>query len=435
MEGKMSVLESIKSGLLPALVEQGKFGADQVEFIDFVCDDKMSASSSYQSTIFFGDIVTNSKAGDSCVRSIVIKTLPEHIFNNQPSGSLEWDYFLQFQNELLFYTEVIPLLTECDSDEVIAKLFPKFFHASIKRNGSSTDNILILENVQKLGFKLHDSKALIDYDHIKLTLEWLGKFHALSLVCKKRFPGRFRDVCAKISEAAWTEERIVRNPDAFYVENCKRGIRPLREDPKYRDKLREITDAIRKADLMMAKLVAPVEPLAVICLGDFCRNNIFYRCDAEGKPSDTMFFDFGTFRYASPVVDMSFFLFMNSSPEFRSLHWDEMLRTYHSALVSNPDIDIREAPTLGDVILDFRRRGLYGYVHAAFFLPYMLRRENEDEDFDWYSLSGEDLIKRNVSIGGERATGYVADIVKHMIDKQFDFKFVEIIETKFEKKL
>ncbi|CAH0389228.1 unnamed protein product [Bemisia tabaci] len=420
----MSVLQSLKSDVLPRLVGNGTFGTDKVRLIEYENDESTSAGIQYQSSVYFGNVVMETKNGDTSTQSVMIKTLPERL-SETVAWSLERHTDLQFQNELLFYSEILPLLRKCDRDGEVTRIFPKFFHGSIKPGGSSVDNIIIIENVQKLGFKHADAKVFVDYEHIKLTLEWTARFHALSYVCKKRFPREFQELGGRIQEMLWTRRRVLERWDKFYVEQGKRGILPLQNDPNYRDRLEGISTAIQEADLSMAKIVTPAEPLAVICHGDLGCNNIFYRYDSSGSPSAVIFFDFGMIRHASPVIDLSFFLLVHASPDLRSQFWEDMLSIYHSALRSNPDLGPRDFPSLEEVTVDFQRRGLYGYVHAAYWLPILLQEEELEK---WWTFTVEELIELRLRWGGERATRYVVEIVKHMIDKQFDFSFINSIQ-------
>ncbi|KAJ8868721.1 hypothetical protein PR048_030260 [Dryococelus australis] len=65
-------------------------------------------------------------------------------------------------------------------------------------------------------------------------------------------------------------------------------------------------------------LTEPEEPLAVLCLGDYNRNNAMFAYDAEGGPSFLKVLDFQLSTYSSLL------LFMSTSPEVREAHWGEL---------------------------------------------------------------------------------------------------------------
>lgn len=84
----------------------------------------------------------------------------------------------------------------------------------------------------------------------------------------------------------------------------------------------------------MRQILEPQEPTAVLCHGDFNRNNLFFRYDDSGKPVDAMVFDMATIRYGSPTFDLSFLLYMNTDSQFRDEHWDKLLDTYCASLAT-----------------------------------------------------------------------------------------------------
>ncbi|CAH0387195.1 unnamed protein product [Bemisia tabaci] len=419
----MSVLERLRSEILPKAVREKQFGHNVVKFLEFKIDKNYAAADQFASSIYFGDVILETEIGDRVTQSVVVKA--------QAGGKLADtnDLFsrnIQLHNESLFYAEILPLLCQSDPSGTISGIFPRFFYAHIV-DGNPMQDLLIFENVQKRGYKLSPWKAFNDYAHIKLSLEWLGKFHATSLVCKKKFSRQLKEVVSKMLESHWTEKKLAKD-DAFFRENCKRGILPLQNNPNYKDRLKDLSALVERANLSMAKIVAPYEPLSLICHGDFCRNNIFYEYDADGKPCAVIFFDMATLRYSSPAIDLSFYLFMNSSPEVRSDHWMEILQTYYTSLTSNPELDSGETPSFEDFQLDLRRRGFYGYAHASFFLPLMLTGKKL-EDEDWNGKDLDALIQMSLQTGGEEATRYVTKIVQFMIDQNFEFHYINDLKV------
>lgn len=79
--------------------------------------------------------------------------------------------------------------------------------------------------------------------------------------------------------------------------------------------------------------IKPKEPYAVICHGDYLRNNIAFRYDAStGLAKEAMMFDFQTMRYASPMVDLTTFMANSTGYDVRGTHFRHIFRTYHDAL-------------------------------------------------------------------------------------------------------
>jgi hypothetical protein len=168
----------------------------------------------------------------------------------------------------------------------------------------------------------------------------------------------------------------------------------------------------------------PKEPLAVLCHGDFCRNNILFRCDS-GKPCDAVRFDFQTVKYASPAIDLSLFMYLNTSSELRNQHWDDLFGEYHATLTRTlarilgcsaeellPDYGLDEFRK------DFVAHGFYGYMNCSCFLGQMSVDREDRIDFNVMCRRDvRDLTYAIVSLGGEHVSQQLADILKHLASK------------------
>lgn len=85
------------------------------------------------------------------------------------------------------------------------------------------------------------------------------------------------------------------------------------------------------------QLVAPQEPFATICHGDFLRNNVAYRYDTDnsGTPLEIMMFDYQTVRLSSPMIDLSVFLALSVFEDVRYQHFDSLFDDYCNALIES----------------------------------------------------------------------------------------------------
>ncbi|KAJ9590465.1 hypothetical protein L9F63_016496 [Diploptera punctata] len=173
----------------------------------------------------------------------------------------------------------------------------------------------------------------------------------------------------------------------------------------------------------MMELVKPKEPLAVLCHGDFCRNNILFKYE-DGKPSQVTLFDFQTVRYASPAVDLTFFCFLNTTSDFRRKHWNEMLGVYHRSLVESlADIlrssvdQVESEYSLEKIRNEFREYAFYALFLCNYFLPEMIAVPVERINHDQMAYKTfKELAEVYNKIGGDSATALVAEIVKFMAE-------------------
>lgn len=165
----------------------------------------------------------------------------------------------------------------------------------------------------------------------------------------------------------------------------------------------------------IAELLRPVEPLAVLCHGDFCRNNLLFRYDAAtGRPVGAVMLDPAQARYASPAVDLSFFLFLNTTDAARRARWDDYVTAYLAGVADVCDWP----PTVADVHAEMSAHGLYGYAHCSFFLPAMVNATPPDIDRLLMCTDDERIDLINES-GGAEADRLLASVVRHMVDRRY----------------
>lgn len=82
------------------------------------------------------------------------------------------------------------------------------------------------------------------------------------------------------------------------------------------------------------KRIQPIEPIAIICHGDYLRNNIAFRYDDDGKAIEAMMFDFQTISYSSPMMDLCTFIANSTGWEVRNKHFWAIFAAYHESLIA-----------------------------------------------------------------------------------------------------
>jgi len=155
----------------------------------------------------------------------------------------------------------------------------------------------------------------------------------------------------------------------------KRGVDQLleRSGDLYRENehLRRFNEIIGDGNNSLKRTLIPREPFSVVCHGDFNRNNVLFRYDEAGLPADVLLFDFGTPRYGSPALDLSFFLYMNTTQSLRESRLDDLLNAYCLTLAESVPFGVR-VPNKAELDSEMSKCALYGFAHALFFLPHQL---------------------------------------------------------------
>lgn len=173
----------------------------------------------------------------------------------------------------------------------------------------------------------------------------------------------------------------------------------------------------------LRQTMVPDEPLAVLCHGDFNRNNLLFLYDDDGQPVDALAFDLATVRYGSPALDLSFFLYMNTDSRTREAHWDELLDTYCATLAAavSDVADAVHVPDREQLDAEMRVRAFYGLSHMTFFVRVMMADPStmDESTQEYINADNEGVLRVLLSFGGEKATDVVADSVQHFINVSY----------------
>lgn len=303
-----------------------------------------------------------------------------------------------FHNEVLFYEKFAPNSTR----------YPRCFYAYEDVLNWKMSSI-VTENVETMGFKMCPQAFNIPMEYIMAGVREIAKFHATGYAMKTNQSAKFFSIVDSIEESRyfpgeWNETTI------NYI--SPRPINYLRKnnyDSTFCDKMGEHLS--RAFQTVMLDAVKPCEPLAVLCHGDFTRNNIFYRqIDSQ---LEGMLIDFAMLRYSSPAIDLSTFLYISCSAEDICDNFNDIFKAYHSELIDylqKLGIDEVDAYSYDKMLVDYKRRAMFGYIIALFFIP----AQRGLVTVDLTSESADDLRRFNentMKAGGDELSKEFADLL------------------------
>lgn len=339
----------------------------------------------------------------------------------------------QFKNEVTFYKEVIVefmkfLSNSNQSPDILFDIIPKCYFASFKKE-EPEKSLIILQDLRTQGFKISPSKTELDFDHCSRAVESLARFHAISFAMKL---GRWKsfESLKNSFECVWfTDDAITRQQCEEFRKRCaQRGIDYLKSQPNsevptdYLDNLKKILEPTFD---LLANINSPKEPLSVICHGDFNRNNLLFKYENE-KPSACKLIDFQTYQYASPCLDLSFLIYMNTTLDFRKKYFHAIFDIYYSTLIKSVSsiLNIQETVVATELPLtlfkeDFERVSLHSYVTVSFFLPVMMCPSTEDFDEVMKSKTFTEMAEENCKQGGERLSKIISEVIIDFYRRNF----------------
>lgn len=168
--------------------------------------------------------------------------------------------------------------------------------------------------------------------------------------------------------------------------------------------LKRLEEVLYGASKYRRKRLEPIEPYAVLCHGDYLRNNIAFRYDADGKAIEAMMFDFQTMCYTSPMIDLCTFMSNSTGYKVRDAHFSDIFATYHESLVAAfvthskwHANEIPEFLSYHNVLCEYARYAPFGLSIAASFLDFL---HDADEPLP-LEVSIEDIVRKALDGGGK----------------------------------
>jgi hypothetical protein len=383
------------------------------------------------------------------VHFLLVKTMPTDAMIRSLMNSAD-----QFFNESKVYSEMVPLLlqtcsapsggemkAERPSSNLTAAydLFPKCYYVS----PDPENGMIVLQDLRNLGYKIGgDEMMLMDYKHVVVALEGLARFHALSYAMKKKDLRRYEQhIVTQIRDARRFMEKqtALDSMNAGYpnflrytamLVLAKFDEKQQKEGGLYTEKIGRVLERIDNCSELLRELLSPDESLAVLCHGDFNRNNMLFRYDSNNRPSGVKFFDFQNPYYASPAIDLSFFLFVNAGPELWASCWDDMFSVYHRTLLDSLSefLNCPQEALLPEFSLEafkqqFSKYALYGFLIAASFIIGQSDEPDRVKAFDLFSdglpsmEEADSYMKENVTLVKDEVIDRVLPLTQELLNK------------------
>lgn len=191
---------------------------------------------------------------------------------------------------------------------------------------------LFFQDVSEKSFTMID-KNEVTPEHVLLVIKVLAKFHAVSFAMRDQEPENFSKFVKELPEmffirgdtsgfstminnaAVYAINSITEDSDAHLLDALLR----LYEHNQY-DMIAELLDG------------NAAEPYSCIVHGDLWPNNIMFKLNSKNMPRKACLIDWQLSRYASPIVDLMYFIFLTTTRELRGRNYNVYLNTYYECL-------------------------------------------------------------------------------------------------------
>uniref|UniRef100_A0A0A9VYS8 Citrate synthase, mitochondrial n=1 Tax=Lygus hesperus TaxID=30085 RepID=A0A0A9VYS8_LYGHE len=301
--------------------------------------------------------------GRSFERSVLMKRQPANVIRRQ---AFRCDP--AFRNETHSYETIVPIMSEFAG---WAMPFPDCHHAS--------SQLIVLQDLQPLGFKMADRKKGLDMEHSELAMKALARFHGTSLAMKHVDRVKFEGIRSLTTELAFAPD----SEPVFgaSVENALRMALTALEDESSAGESWstswELGEALHNLRTLkgsvfrrLQALTRPTEPLSVLCHGDLWLNNMLFRYNGDAV-EEVKFVDLQVMRYSSLATDLLYFLSTSVEPSVLRFHQEDLVSIYHEALVETVSKLAPDAPkiTIEQINDQIEELALFGLLMGFLLLP------------------------------------------------------------------
>ncbi|XP_063995221.1 uncharacterized protein LOC135172783 [Diachasmimorpha longicaudata] len=237
---------------------------------------------------------------------------PQGEFNNE---------FGSFKKEVALYTEVFPeVLRGLDRYSV-----PECFF------GLDGD-VIVLEDMMPAGYIMKNKLDPFDFDHCKVVLETLAKFHAKSIIFEtlskksllEEFPHCMHETLFSF------DGRGQRGFQAAVA--AALAMIDLLDSLDDAEKIKFKERIVSTAESHVERLMPSKKLINVLCHGDLWANNLLFKYGEGGRPDACCLIDFQLARYNPPAHDILCFLQFSTTRQLRERYGPELFKIYHDQL-------------------------------------------------------------------------------------------------------
>ncbi|XP_053658851.1 uncharacterized protein LOC128707919 [Anopheles marshallii] len=369
---------------------------------------------------------------ESTVPLLVKVMKGEELFRTQNLGHV------LFPNEINIYANVLPyfdsFLAAAGTSLKATEWCPRAYLSTeglFPEYSETFETFLVMENVAPKGFRT-GPRLDLDEAHLTLMAEIIARYHACSYALRIQNPAAMDNLVQKIIPLNFIQDgkiffesydmvfRLAAERLFLYVDACPEEL-DSEQFKKHIHILR--TKYGPNQSLLMQQLLARDPTYSVILHGDYNRNNVLFRY-ADETPVEILMIDFQENRYGSPALDLSFFMYMNMTPELRERFWEELLHRYHRQLMQTlcevlrcPATDPRLEPySEVNFLQHFSRFAMYGAMVALNFIPTMMSSEQECAEISGYfeqDIHSEGFRRCTLTIGGDVVNRRITAVMRH----------------------
>lgn len=282
-----------------------------------------------------------------------ISMILKYYFENDDFTDMAYKEYMIFDKEMNIYEKILPKLNSCITG---INQSEKLFAESI--NVDFVSKAMILEDLSVKNYITADRIAKLDYDHAALVLRKLAYMHATSAVLEERNPGTFKEYDRGFFN------KYTDTFTNFFVGNLK-ALTDLvdtwgPEYTYYKDKLERLQGQLMKKGLEI--FTPKKEDFNCFLHGDIWTPNVMFLYDSKAKPLNAVIIDFQFSVWASPALDLLYFINTSCKNDVRFYREEELIKYYLYQLVDTlKNLNYKgNIPSLQDFFIQYEDKQFYG---------------------------------------------------------------------------
>ncbi|XP_058818073.1 uncharacterized protein LOC131681334 [Topomyia yanbarensis] len=280
-----------------------------------------------------------------------------------------------FHREIIFYKNILPKIEE------LLKMtnYQKKLAPSCHRININDPKHFVFEDLAQDGFKAANRKIGLDYRQLELLLEKVAKFHATtSFIYRQNKDIMKHHHYRNVNEEVHHFYTLFRNSMVVCAEMAETWPTT---SPTIARKLYDLERTV----ISKACQVYTVDDSSfnVLNHGDLWVNNVMYKYEESGSPTEAILVDYAISYFGSPGIDLSFLLFTSSSNEVSTDDFDSLVQYYYKHLMEHLQclgVSSQEVPTLLDIQMEVLRKGFIGVMYSTFLIPLRLIEDTANAD-------------------------------------------------------
>ncbi|XP_012285036.1 uncharacterized protein LOC105702220 isoform X2 [Orussus abietinus] len=347
---------------------------------------------------------------------LVVKSLPQNLGRRNTFRSTEF-----FYNEIIFYEKIIPEFEKFVKSKGQAYLLcvPRCLASHL----DGQNDYIALEDVSPLGFTAITRQSCLNFEECKAILEALARFHSISLAYKNEKPDTFKEIAHQLNETYY-HSRLWYWYEKFHsvlVRIAKDAVHKEYPGSKVEKRFNEYTS--EQLFLRSVELCGRIDaPTSVISQGDSWGPNFLIRKTPENT-QEVLMLDFQLARCASPVLDISFFIYSCTDKNLRDEHFDDLLEVYHAELTKSITLLGSNPATIYPTSI-FLQEVKEQFIHGFTFALESVTFGVLDETFDLDVIAGDKRIDiadvwKLSNIKSQEGRQRLSDVILHAVEREF----------------